>query len=100
MASLSKLHIDYLKGTLNYQGLIITDDLNMGALYKYSRNKTTIAKMAFEAGNHLLLFEYLTFQQIDEINAMILDESNTSHLFKDHLLSSIDLIESKLIFDD
>ena len=99
-ASLSKKHISFLTDNLNYDGLIITDDLNMGALYKFSRNKTKIAKMALAAGNHLLLFEYLTAQQIIDINETLLNESKKDILLQNHLLSSYDLIDSTLVFDD
>ena len=99
-ASLSKKHINYLTNELNYKGLIITDDLNMGALYKFSRNKTKIATMALAAGNHLLLFEYLTYQQIKDINETLANESKTSVSLNKHLLSSYDLIDSSLIFND
>jgi beta-N-acetylhexosaminidase len=98
-ASLSKRHIQYLKNTLKFDGLIITDDLNMGALYKFSRNKSKIARMALEAGNDLILYEYLTFPQIDRINAEINNELSTNDSFKKQLSASIDRINTALIFE-
>ena len=56
---IQKAYIKTLTHELNYKGLIITDDLNMGALYNVSRNKAKIATIAAKAGNHLLLFEYV-----------------------------------------
>lgn len=53
-ASLSKKIIDILKNKLDYQGLIITDALNMGALTKYY-DDSTICSIAINAGNDLLL---------------------------------------------
>lgn len=53
-ASLSKKVIDILKNDLNYQGLIITDALNMGALTKYYSD-SNICSLALNAGNDLLL---------------------------------------------
>ena len=43
-ASLSKHHINILKTKLNYNGLIITDDLNMGALSYISKDKSKITR--------------------------------------------------------
>ena len=53
-ASLSKKIIDILKNELGYQGLIITDALNMGALTKYYSD-STICSLAINAGNDLIL---------------------------------------------
>lgn len=50
-ATLSKKIIDILKKDLNYNGLIVTDALNMGALSNYN----DIYVKAIEAGNDLLL---------------------------------------------
>ena len=79
-ASLSKNHIDLLKNELHFNGLIITDDLNMGALHEISKNKVTIAKKALTAGNHLLLFEYLTFSEIEKINAFFNQNNHSEEL--------------------
>ena len=43
----------------------------MGALYNVSRNKAKIATIAAKAGNHLLLFEYLKFDEIEQISARL-----------------------------
>ena len=53
-ASLSKKMIDILRNDLNYNGLIITDALNMGALTKYYSNDT-ICSLVINAGNDLVL---------------------------------------------
>lgn len=54
-ASLSKTLItDILKNDMNYQGLVITDALNMSALTKYYSNEDIILK-AVDAGVDLLL---------------------------------------------
>lgn len=53
-ASLSKEIIDILKNDLNYEGLIVTDALNMGALTNNYSNEEVYIK-AIEAGNDLLL---------------------------------------------
>ena len=53
-ASLSKEVIDILKNDLNYNGLIVTDALNMGAISDNYSNEEAYIK-AIEAGNDLLL---------------------------------------------
>lgn len=53
-ASLSKDIIDILKDDLKYDGLIVTDALNMGALTENYSNEEIYLK-AIEAGNDLLL---------------------------------------------
>lgn len=53
-ASLSKEVIDILKNDLNYDGLIVTDALNMGAISDNYSNEEAYIK-AIEAGNDLLL---------------------------------------------
>ncbi|MBR3230299.1 MAG: glycoside hydrolase family 3 protein [Bacilli bacterium] len=53
-ASLSKEVIDILKNNLNYNGLIVTDALNMGAISDNYSNEEAYIK-AIEAGNDLLL---------------------------------------------
>ena len=62
-ASLSKEVIDILKNDLNYNGLIVTDALNMGAISDNYSNEEAYIK-AIEAGNDLLLIPS------DEINTI------------------------------
>ncbi|MDR3346996.1 MAG: hypothetical protein LBN32_00120 [Helicobacteraceae bacterium] len=53
-ATLSKKHIDRLRG-MKFNGVAITDDLQMGAIAKhYDLNQTVI--LAINAGNDILLF--------------------------------------------
>ncbi len=55
-ASLSKTIInDWVRGKLGYQGLVITDALNMKGVAKIS-SPTEVAFMALQAGNDILLF--------------------------------------------
>ena len=53
-ASLSKAWHDILRNELNYTGLILTDDLSMGAIKKYTDNISE-AVLAINAGNDILL---------------------------------------------
>ena len=53
-ASISKIWHDILRKELNYSGLIITDNLSMGAIRKYSLNES-VAVLAIKAGNDIIL---------------------------------------------
>ena len=53
-ASLSKELIDKLRGELGYDGVVLTDALNMGAIKTYY-DSAYAAILAFEAGNDILL---------------------------------------------
>jgi len=99
-ASLSKRHIKTLRSDLNYDGFIITDDLNMGALYRISRNKATLAGIAAEAGNHLLLFEYLDFSDIDQVINHLSKIAKQKPTLKKHILDSSKRINMALSLND
>jgi len=53
-ASLSRAWHDILRNELNFSGLILTDDLSMGAIKKYTHNVSE-AVLAVNAGNDILL---------------------------------------------
>ena len=53
-ASLSRRAIDHLRGDIGFQGLVVTDDLGMGAIKKYFRFEDALIK-AVHAGNDILL---------------------------------------------
>jgi len=53
-ASLSKAWHDILRNELNFSGLILTDDLKMQAIQKYTNNVSE-AVLAIQAGNDILL---------------------------------------------
>lgn len=53
-SSLSKNVIGYLKNNLNYQGLIITDDMNMGGVLNIDETQACIT--AIKAGVNILLY--------------------------------------------
>jgi beta-N-acetylhexosaminidase len=96
-ASLSKSHIDMLKNTFNFKGLIITDDLNMGALQQVVSTPSELAVLAAKAGNHLLLFEYLTLSDIDAVNQALELESNANRDFLIQVSAAVEFIQSQLI---
>ena len=55
-ASVSKIWHDILRKDLNYSGIIITDDLSMGAVSK-SVDESEVAILGIKAGNDILLTE-------------------------------------------
>ena len=95
-ASLSKNHISTLKQALNFNGLIITDDLNMRALNQTSVSKANLATLAASAGNHLLLFEYLTFDEMNEVLSALQVKINQDSTLKHHVQQTLIQIESML----
>ncbi|MDK7674638.1 glycoside hydrolase family 3 protein [Weeksella virosa] len=64
----SKIITDYLKGTLKFRGIIITDALNMEGVTK-GRSAGEIDYLAFKAGNDILLFS----QKVKDGKAKILE---------------------------
>lgn len=83
--SLSKNAIDYLRGKLGYKGLIITDDMDMGAISekwnKTSRSSQLTAHsspiQAIKAGANILLYrnsDEETIQIIEEIAQIALED--------------------------
>ena len=95
-ASLSNQHLRVLKESLNFKGLIITDDLNMGALYKVSKDKVEIAKKAVLAGNDLLLYEFLSFDDINAINQALQQDATISKQIQDNIQHSLLKIQDNL----
>lgn len=65
-ATLSFKILDYLKNKMNFQGLVISDALNMKAL-KNDFSIGDIAFYAYKAGNNLLLYGDHIAPNIDEI---------------------------------
>ena len=70
----------------------------MNALHLISKHKPTLAKMAASAGNDLLLFGYLSFNDIDSILNELSNASKMDVTFHDHMRSSLDKIN--LALDD
>lgn len=75
-SSLSKNVINYLKATLNYQGLIITDDMVMGGVL--GLNGTQACAKAIKAGVNILLYRNSfdeTIQIIENLAKLALEDS-------------------------
>ena len=67
-ASISKTWHDILRNDLKYSGLILTDDLSMGAIKKYTNNISE-AVLAVQAGNDILLTsDYYIIQDLIFLN--------------------------------
>ncbi|HUT22293.1 MAG TPA: glycoside hydrolase family 3 protein [Candidatus Bipolaricaulota bacterium] len=70
-SSLSKIIVqDILRGQLNYQGVIITDDMEMGALQNNFSNQA-IAIKAVLAGNDILLYVSSFDKQVEAYEAVL-----------------------------
>ena len=67
--SLSKTWIDILRNDLNFSGLILTDDLSMGAITKFKSNES-VAVLAVKAGVDILLTSKYKTQRQEVINAV------------------------------
>ena len=72
-ASISKTWHDILRNDLNYSGLILTDDLSMGAIKNYTGDESP-AVLAVKAGNDVLL----TSDYYEHLNAVINATLNNS----------------------
>lgn len=68
-SSLSKNVIGYLRSDLNYQGLIITDDMVMGGVLKLKPTET--CAQAIKAGANILLYRNSYDETIQIINNLV-----------------------------
>lgn len=104
-SSLSKTMItNILKSDLNYNGLVMTDALDMGALIKNYDNETII-KMAIDAGVDLLLMpkdNYVAFNYIKEnVSEQRINESVYKILkFKKMYLKDYELLDESYLNND
>ena len=89
-ASLSKNAIGYLRNNLNYQGVVITDDMIMKGVQNFGPDDACI--MAILAGVDILLFRNADKQTIDIIENLILKAENNESL-KRRILESNERIQ-------
>lgn len=84
-SSLSKPWIeDVLRGKLGFKGVVITDDLEMGAIRDHFDLKQTVIR-AVRAGVDVLLFSNTAYQRQtlgDEVRAILLAEAEADPEFK------------------
>lgn len=82
-ASLSKIMLtDILRNQLGYEGLIITDDMQMVGATKFAGSMSNAFKLALEAGNDIIL------------------SSSTAHLSDSSWIKSIELMNTSTQFHD
>lgn len=84
-SSLSKPWIEeVLRGQLGFSGVVITDDLEMGAIRDHFSLEETVTK-AVRAGVDVLLFSNTAYQRAslgDEVRAILLAEAEADPAFK------------------
>ena len=94
-SSLSKEWIDgVLRGQLGFKGVVITDDLEMGAIRDHFNLKETVVK-AVQAGVDVLLFSNTAYQRAtlgDEVRAILLAEAEADPAFKARIEESYNRI--------
>lgn len=73
-ASLSKTTIDLLRESMGFQGVLVTDALNMHALHSIDRNPVHLNLKACEAGNDVLCFASDIPESLDLILSKIESE--------------------------
>lgn len=99
-ASLSKILItDLLKTELNYQGLVVTDALNMGALTK-NYKESEIYEMAINAGVDLLLMPKSSSSAMSSIKASIANGKISEDQINNSVRKILTLKYSKLTEDN
>lgn len=67
--SLSKNALDYLRNTLNYEGVVITDDMNMKGVQDFGSLEACI--MAIKAGVDMFIFRSSDNETLDLIDKLV-----------------------------
>lgn len=83
-ASLSKKVIDELRNTLGFSGVVITDDLAMGAVAKFVGGNTA-ATLAINAGNDMIItssFETMYNEVLNNVKSGIIKEETIDKAVK------------------
>lgn len=88
--SLSKNAVDYIRTELNFNGLILTDALDMNAITNNFSSGIAALK-AMEAGNNIALMPENPFEAIDNI----LEKAESNYEFREHLEKSAELLIRK-----
>ncbi len=82
-ASLSKRAIEgVLRGQLGYKGLVVTDDLGMGAIRKYFSFDEALIR-SIRAGNDIIMIvdgKYANSHEINRIHGIIIDAVKQGHI--------------------
>lgn len=96
-SSTSKAHIDDLRTMIGFNGIIITDDLKMGALTRQYPDIGIRSHQALTAGNNLLLYESLTDEELRQIMVQLSQSIASSQTLRNHVRASIDLVSRYLL---
>lgn len=89
-ATLSKKIISKLRDDYHYDGIIITDDLNMGAIAKnFGVEKSAL--LAFDAGNDLLLY-VATSTNIEKAYIAVLNAYKAGKISEERVIGSVERI--------
>lgn len=94
-ASLSKKTIDILRNNLNYDGVVISDDLQMGAIANEYDLKFVVVE-AINAGNDILLFSNYFNPRPElatDVKNIIIQAINDGTISKENVLKSIQRIK-------
>ena len=90
----ASLNPSWIEGVLRYQlgfqGVVITDDLEMGAIRKLFTLKQSVLQ-AVRAGSDVLLFSNTVKQRLglaDEVRAILVEEANRDAAFRDRIVQS------------
>ena len=67
--SLSKNTLDYLRNTLNYEGVVITDDMNMKGVQDFGSLEACI--MAIKAGVDMFIFRSSDDETLNLIDKLV-----------------------------
>ena len=93
-ATLSPPVLGYLRDTLGFSGLIVTDDLEMGAIVN-DYGTAEAAKLAFQAGADLLLFRRTVSEQ-KKAHALLVDAVKKGEITPERLDASVKrILEAK-----
>lgn len=94
-ASLSKKIVtDMLKGELGFNGIIVTDALNMGAITKYYDADEAVI-MAINAGNDMILCPAFNPEDLESIMKSVLDAVESGEISEQQINASVKKIVTK-----
>jgi beta-N-acetylhexosaminidase len=86
-ATLSSAVLGYLREKLGFKGLIVTDDLEMGAIVN-DYGTAEAAKLAFQAGSDILLFRRTVSEQ-QKAHALLVDAVKKGEITRERLDVSV-----------
>ena len=98
-ATMSKKTVQLLAEKLGFQGVVISDDMNMGALLKYSLEERL--KRALSAGHHILIYsnqhnETVTLNQLVNLTRKLLKAGELSPAVVSNALDKISQLKQQL----